>query len=326
MSEKLDAAAQSLVAAQDVLRQARKRLAAASCPEDPPILRRHDSPEVAEALDAHGELLQGRRVVGAGISTRRKGGVDTGEPSVTVYVTRKVTPRTLARNGEPLLPGSITVDDRNVVVDVVEFGQLRRLVACGSSVGVARGSRRSWGTLGVVARDNTSQAPVALTAMHVFDRLGFAPGEAVDVFCPRHGEPDARMLGRFDRGTLSGVDAARVSFLDPSAAEFLIMGIGPIRGWRPLVDPADRNLPVQLYGARSGYRRGTIHTVEAHLAQEGLDPCFYAAIECDEGDSGAALVDDDGYVLGTLVGRATSLNVRVFSPIGLVLRKMLCDL
>jgi hypothetical protein len=321
----LAAAVHSLVAAHDALAEARAQLAAASRPGDFASLRAHAEPEVADAFDSQPRELRGKRVVGSAITTRRRGGVDTGEPALAVYVTRKVTPRTLARSGEALLPRSVTLHGREVPVDVVEFGKLERLVACGSSLGITRESRRSSGTLGVIARDNVTQAPVALTAMHVFDRLGYRKGDEVEVFCPRHGDDGSTALGRFEGGTMKRVDAARVSFLDPSAAQPFIKGIGPIRGWRPLVDPLDRNIPVRMFGARTGFQKGTIDTVEARLDEADLVPCLFAKIDGDEGDSGAALVDDDGFVLGILVGRSISLGVRVFSPIGLVLSMMGCD-
>jgi hypothetical protein len=154
----------------------------------------------------------------------------------------------------------------------------------------------------------------------------------VDVIAPTiHGQ--GPLLGTLVQGTLGrGTDAAAIAIRAARKPSLRIKGMPPIRGWRPLSMPGDANIVVRMFGAVTGrvvYGSLLEPKVELdrRLAAYGLASAFLVDIESQDGDSGAALVDNAGLVLGLLVGRSKSLgDVAIFTPIADVLARLSCDI
>jgi hypothetical protein len=121
------------------------------------------------------------------------------------------------------------------------------------------------------------------------------------------------------------VDAARVD-LAPDVEVNWNTPAFPITGWRRLHWPGDHTTRVKLFGARSGFLLGQIHNANVSMPQYDLDDAIVVSIPTDRGDSGAAIVDDEGLVLGFLVGRGSDMpdDLRIFCPASLVLRALNC--
>jgi hypothetical protein len=183
------------------------------------------------------------------------------------------------------------------------------------------------GTLGTFAVDVTGNL-VALTAMHVTGEREFPPGNPIGIVSPSRIEGGARPFGIVMRGTRSGIDAAKISVLDPSSVTTDIAEIGAVRGWRPLSNPGDRNTAVRMFGARTGHAVvGRIVEPMVELPQYGLDAAILVDIPSVNGDSGAAIVDNEHLVLGLLIGESSQLHgLRVFNPISRVLAQLGCNI
>ncbi|MBC7975996.1 MAG: hypothetical protein H7138_13575 [Myxococcales bacterium] len=135
-------------------------------------------------------------------------------------------------------------------------------------------------------------------------------------------------VGSVDRGTRTGVDAARVRLADTGMVRRDIPTIGDVNGWRWPAFPADLGEGVRLYGASSGRLDGVITHLEVDFPVFSLERTIVASIPTDHGDSGAALVDAAGHVLGFLVGASSNIasSLRLFSPAGLVLDRLDCNI
>jgi len=269
------------------------------------------------------KLLAFPGVVGCGLGFRVQDGERSSYPCLTVFVEEKVAKRDLPP--EAMLPQTVSADGRRLEVDVVEFGRLERQVGPGDSIGPDPLSDR--GTLGVFARDNQSQAVVALTAMHVAGLQSFpSQGTVATEFqspCP------GTRFGRLLAGTMTGIDAAKLELLNPPAdAATLLPGIGRVRGWRPTTFPGDQGTTVRLFGASSGFQTGTLVNPGTALPGANLDAAILVEINTQGGDSGCALVDPENLLLGFLVGRGSSAlnNLAVFTPASLVLSQLGCDI
>ncbi|WP_320672815.1 hypothetical protein [Patulibacter defluvii] len=121
-----------------------------------------------------------RNITGVGVGYRRRGGLTTDEPVVTVMVRKKRRPSLLSR--ARLIPRRIEVDGQSCATDVLQAqavpfadtdgiggpqaGKLRPLKA-GRSVSNKTISRERAGTIGCFVRDNTDGTINILTANHV---------------------------------------------------------------------------------------------------------------------------------------------------------------
>jgi hypothetical protein len=272
------------------------------------------------------ELLTSRNIIGHGISRRVRAGLPTDEQCLTVFVKRKLPLAELERHRETRLPTRLREGKRSIGVDVVELGRLERQGTGGDSIGPD--GKHSRGTLGSFAIDDVTSAVVALTAMHVTGQKRDIPRPGVarvGIRLPSlKDDPDAPLFGAAVRGTLHGIDACKIE-LEPSALlDDRIKGIGRVRGWRPILVPGDKGVPVRMFGAVSGLLGGVIEHPMVSLPEFGLDGAILVDIPTRKGDSGAALVDPDGFVLGFLVGKTARL--RVFCPAGPVLQTLGCDI
>lgn len=273
-------------------------------------------------------LLSIRGVVGCGLGFKFEAGEETGEPCITVYVARKLRPETLDKRGITRIPSFVRSEGKRLSVDVVELGRLKRHALGGASFGPELNPSR--GTLGCFAIDTATSELLGLTAMHVSGFKEFNAAGSAPVFftIPSRLENDnAPRAGLLRRGTMSGVDAAKVALLPGQKATPEIEGIGKIRGWRPTTFPGDRHIVVRMFGARSKLQHGVLVNPAISLPDDQLDVAILVDIASVEGDSGAALVDPENFVLGFLVGAGGSrLNdLRVFTPASLVLNRLQCD-
>jgi hypothetical protein len=289
---------------------------------------------VAEEWRVAEELLASRRahllsnpgVVGVGLGFRVKGGKETDEPCITVFVRQKLGPAELADRNQRPLRTRLRSPGGSIPVDVVQIGRLDRFLRPGDSIGPEDKQER--GTFGAFAVDLVSGAPVAITAMHATGYVEYPPGSSPQVpFCEpsRLDDPNGTRIGTLGRGTTSGVDAARIELVDDAKPS---PGTVTARGWRPTVYPDDRGTLVRFVGSTSGEQAGYICFPSVSLPAENLDAAILARIDAREGDSGAALLDNAGLVLGFLVGRATGsyANLVAFTPASLVLARLGCDI
>jgi hypothetical protein len=322
-------AARVIAQAREKVAHGRMRLAETSTHEDPAILVGPRWRQYQQALEANREALDSfPGVVGYGIGRRRRGGVEVEEPCVVVLVEKKLEEGALRRKRRLALPRELPLPDGGTVpVDVRETGVLRPFVAPGTSLG--RSGTTGRGTLGAFAVDLETGNPVALTAMHVVSKIREFPGsppstEQVLFSAPCDGEPGAARLGRLIEGTRTGVDAAKISVEPPAIPSKILPDLGPIRGWRPVDADADQGTLVAMYGGQSGrVLFGRIELPLSHVPGLGLGPSIVVDIPAVDGDSGAALVDQQNLVLGLLVGGNT---LKVFSPIRDVLKRLSCDI
>lgn len=321
-------AARRVDAARRALRCARRHLAAVTQPGDQPPLRAPAWARREPILRANLSTLMARPgVLGATLGYRVRGGVQIAERVVTVFVRDKRPVEALEGGRRDAVPRRLTAAGRGIGTDVVELGEFEETAAGGDSLGPA--GRATDATIACFAEDVRTNIPVALTAMHLITKAGLAGSDDLAFVSPCDGAGGGPALGRFLRGTERGVDAAAIA-LDGAAPPNAIRGIGDVRGWRPLVDPADRGVAVRMYGAASSSGSGEpvvgrIDTPSVALPALDLDDAILVDIRVRAGDSGAAIVDNDEFVLGLLKGRFTGgAKLAVFTPIGAALAKLDC--
>ena len=325
-------AAEAIDKARHQLASARLRLSQVSAISASPVVIQDEWQPHRRALDR--QLRRLRRfpgVVGASLSYRRRAGQLTSERCVTVFVREKQPRAAFEGNREHLLPETLATGERGVriPVDVVQFGNLLRLARAGEAIAALETGE--FGTIGGFAVDPRTGKAVALTAMHI-SRLHEYPVSQTDPAVPFHlvagGPAGAVRLGSLLRGTLTGTDAACITVDPPEVALNDVLGVGPINGWRRLSVQGDRGAAVRMFGAATSRPvTGFIEEPLVKLPEEGLDAAILVDISARPGDSGAALVDREGLLLGLLVGQSSQRqDWMVFTPIGVVLRKLQCTL
>ena len=276
------------------------------------------------------KLLSVPGVIGLGLGFRLRGGVRTGEACLTVYVRRKMGADELSAARVRRLPRHVSAGKRRLSVDVVALGNIRRQARAGDSLGTQE--LGELGTLGALARDLDSGDTVALTAMHVTDLEQFpmAGTSAPEFISPM---PGGQRFATLQRGTRFGIDAATLALEVQQPAVTSLPTGGTIRGWRPVVFPGDQDAGVTMFGAVTR-AKGFIVNPIAVLPEEDLDAAILVDIQSEHGDSGAAIVDHQGLVLGFLVGEGEfpdgngngPRTLRAFTPASLVLARLRCDI
>jgi hypothetical protein len=239
-------------------------------------------------------------VVGWSIHVDHEGRV----PCAVIYV----------RDDSVTVPKTIGRGSDRLPVRREVLGALKRHVIAGASVGPESNTLK--GTIGCFGTAQGGR--VAITAMHVtgLDSVG---ANACPMCVPSRldGTGGVR-LGFVGAGTLNGVDVARIDVIDGISCGNALPEIGPISGWRKVVVPSDHGTMVRMYGATTGFQSGHIVDPCAQLPEEQLEDAILVSIYSEEGDSGSALVDQSGLVLGFLVGHYTggTGNLRAYSPAG----------
>jgi hypothetical protein len=315
-----------LSAARKALAQARLRLARLTKTGHPAYLVDPDWTWAEDLMKARrAKLLAIPGVVGVGLGFRLHGGAPTDLPCLTVYVRKKLPLAELVASGLRRIPRTVGSRRRRLHVDVVELGGIRRQIGAGDSLGPAGGGER--GTLGALATDLAAADTVALTAMHVTSLPEFPFNDAA---APRFVSPmpGGSLFASLRQGTMTGIDAAKLALDVQQPAVSELPSIGRIKGWRPITFPGDRGTMVRMFGAVSGPQAGFIVNPIASLPGERLDAAILVNVFSQGGDSGAALVDGQGLLLGFLVGEGgpTLNTLRVFTPASLVMATLRCDI
>jgi hypothetical protein len=268
-------------------------------------------------------------VVGFAAGFRFIAGIATDERCASILVSTKYSQEQLRRSKEECLPKTLRRAGHSVPVDVIEIGEFKLHAGPGACIAPqADSGRRS--TLGVYATDNHGGGALALTAMH-------AAGNDIPIYPPDTGAAAAvpfvtldgdsqTLLGNLLRGTRrNGIDAAAISLADGQEMCRVLPGVGEVTSWRRLVQEHDFGIPVTLCGAQSGMAvHGTISNPCAYLPEHNLGPAILASIPAIGGDSGGALVDQNNFLLGLLVGGGDS--IQFFSPMANIFNELSCDL
>ena len=313
-------AAEAVRRSRRLLGEARQAVARTSGDRSPHVLVDRAWAPVHRALREHREALQAiPGVIGTGMGFKRRGGSYEDERTVIAYVRRKRDPDELARAGGKAVPKTLRAGKATVPTDVVELGDFQPQIDAGCSFGPQTGGRQ--GTLGVFAEDQATGQPVGLTANHVTGHAGaFPPGGAITLCAPAGGA----VLGQLVRGCDTPVDAAAVRVDPPAAGSRRISGIGEIHG-RRVVTSAEIGASFFMFGATSGLLAGVLRDPEARISGLAVQPAITVQMSTQLGDSGGALVDGSGLVLGILSGRFTGPDgLAVFSPIIAVLSQLGC--
>lgn len=325
------AQARKLTRAKKMLAEARRSLGKLTRPGHPTFVIDPQWQWAATLMnERRARLLAVPGVIGVGLGFRIRGGVRTGEPCLTVYVRRKMSADELATASVRRLPGHVSSGKRRISVDVIALGTIRRQAQAGDSLGTLELGEQA--TLGALARDLDRGDTVAITAMHAADLDRFPePGtQAPEFISPM---PGGTRFATMRRGTRFGIDAATLALDVQQPAITALPSGGTIRGWRPVVYPGDQDARVTMFGARNR-TTGSIVNPIVTLPGEDLDAAIIVDIESDFGDSGAALVDHQGLVLGFLVGEGEFPDgngnglrtLRAFTPASLVLARLRCDI
>jgi hypothetical protein len=313
--------ARAITDARRTLAAARRALAQASVPRGPACVTDGRYRWAQALLARHAARLAATpAVAGYGLAVR------AGRPIAQIYVREPLRGPQLAALSAPLRGGA-----RALEVEVVRFGpRVARQLGGSASIGTAR--RRTKGTLGAFAYTADGR-PCAITAMHVVapgargDLAASATSDPVLTPSPRDGSAQ-RAIGRAARGTLRGVDAARIDLAPGVVPNWTLPSIGPILGWRPTTFPGDHLATVRAYGAQSGLLVGRIMNPMITLPAYDLVHAIVVEIDTAPGDSGCAIVDSQNLVLGFLVGhgRDQPASQRLFCAAGPVLEYLECDI
>jgi hypothetical protein len=321
----LEQLARSIAATRRRLADEVAELARRSKPSRDGVLWTEDTRWQRELIEEHrGELLP-RNALGIGLGPKltRTPAPETGATAARVYVPAKLTEAQLERRGIRSVPTHLRSGRRRLPVDVVEVGKLRlQSLTPGTSLGP---DASSLATLGAFAVDNLSGEVAAITAMHATGLEEFPVGNrpAPVFYSPsRKVAPGAPLLGRLLRGTRTEVDAALLS------VERQDMDWGEdIWGFRMLLPSDQGQAQVHLLGAKN-QTSGLVDTVWADFPRHPLTGAFTATYGSSDGDSGAAVIDDYGYVVGFHLGRVSMAgrSMALCSPAALVLDVLQCNI
>ncbi|AGC42866.1 hypothetical protein MYSTI_01526 [Myxococcus stipitatus DSM 14675] len=296
-------------------------LARLSRPSDNAVVFEQGSAWMHRILHKRRPELSPTNILALGLGTKVTRNKDTGRPAALVLVPRKLSSRELARQSIEPVRKYVEYGGRKLAVDVREVGAVRRQLRPGSSVGPADGLA----TLGAFARDR--QKLVAITAMHVTGLTEFSEGDSeAPIFyspSPMVDRASAR-IGQLLRGTMTDIDAAKVSVDAPQA----VLPSAEARGARYLLYPSDLGTFVQMRGAMTTLATGYIQNLILDFPKEGLTGCFTVSMETQPGDSGAGILDWKGLVVGFLVGRVTvdGVDLALGTPAMRVLYKLGCTI
>jgi Trypsin len=266
------------------------------------------------------DLASNPDVTGVSVTNRVKAGKETDELVIRVYVRNK---RPLAEVPEAL---RIPPDINGIKTDVMEKGpdlhtglqDKQRPVQCGLEIGVKTGVT-AWylGTAGCFVRKNTSGPPASavtlLTAAHVLYPED-APNYSDVVYQPGPSVFSDNSIGL----KLSGdyvyndtVDAGLVSLDDGIGYSNYVLEIGSITGTAD-ANPGDH---VKKTGRTTGFTSGTIRNESPYSArfEDGvwlnelliIDPEKPYTMFCDQGDSGAPLINDAGRIVGLVIAKTS---------------------
>jgi hypothetical protein len=283
------------------------------------------------------ELLARDNVVGVGVGRKIRALCDTGEPCLTVFVSRKV-PLDALKESERV-PRSL----KHCKTDVVEVGEIqageardtrpnarRESPACGGlSVGHPAGSA---GTLGAAAIDRDAYPGMPpryylLSSNHVLAHANAATlGDPVLQPAPADGgAAPSDVIGHLARYVRLSFDG-EPNFVDAAVAEVAFDAIDRRIHWIGFAREASARVRIgqllQKTGRSSGYTTGLVQAVNVSLTVEypGKTALFVRQIIAAKlsmpGDSGSVVLDMQTRPVGLLF--AASERVSVLNPIGYV--------
>lgn len=163
--------------------------------------------------------------------------------------------------------------------------QTAPLLQSGDKVGSETPSGiREYGTLSCVVSDRGSTTALALCSGHVLIQPNYT-------FIHKTGS--LLRVGTV-RSVDMTIDAALAELSTPYLCDYRARASGLVPA-APIIPTT--NMPVQMYGALSGYQTGylnQVNTIPAGAKSAGLIPMFSASIQCVHGDSGALLLSGRG--------------------------------
>jgi hypothetical protein len=269
------------------------------------------------------KLLKRKGVNGVGFGRKITDGKPTGEIAIRVYVDKKIDDNDISSKRRiPRQIGGMKTDiiERNKRIILYSSGPwdptLYDPLIGGGTVGPLRfGNLR--GTIGAIAVDNSTGNRVILSCYHVLAVDGNWPSADRTILQPPQGlrpnEPN-RIIGRLTRATLmekEGVDAAVAEIDQAVQSDFRIAQNVSIKG----VAEAQPHARVRKVGAATGLTYGVIDAVLTPslpidyegLGSKTLDNQIHIVPYNNNkpfslpGDSGAAVIDDHGNIVGLVI-------------------------
>lgn len=185
---------------------------------------------------------------------------------------------------------------------VERFRQPVRPLAPGYSVGHVASTA---GTIGAFVVDRVGNRCL-LSNAHVLANMGQGrSSETIVQPGPADGGGSAHVVGWLGEQVVSARVDAALAILDPALQVSNVYEGQPLRGLRRAVP----FMPVWKVGRSSGVTQGEVHATELEVTVDwnGELRTFVDQIEIrgdfsDRGDSGAAILDADGYAVGLLFG------------------------
>jgi len=292
--------------------------------------------------------LHSKNVQACGVGSKLVKGDDSGELAIRVYVAQKYKPRA----GQPRIPKTVTVtvpEVGQVPTDVIEIGPLRqqsfhgRLRPARPGIGVGHGDTSAGTIACVVRRRGNDNRLYILSNAHILANSGLANiGDPVYQPAPADAEPsEANILGRlaaFQRLEFSAstfpnrVDAAIASVnATRIRPEIRRLGFQPTR----IVTQLERGMRVQKVGRSTDLTYARIEDVNINVATtyprrngSRSRAGFSGQIACtrfaSDGDSGAAVLSEDGALVGLHFMGSDSLSI--FHPIAFVFEALELEL
>lgn len=291
--------------------------------------------ELQEQVEA--ELLALDNVVGVGVGRKIRARCDTGEPCLTVFVSRKETLEFLDDGAR--VPGTV----RDCKTDVVEVGEIRagqdvpqrssarreRPVRGGLSVGHPHASAGTLGTavIDIDAYPGMPPRYYLLSSNHVLAPADFASlGDPVlQPAAADGGSAPCDVIGHLARFIRLSFDG-RPNLADAALAEIPFDAIERHIDWigfpRESSSLVRIGQPVQKTGRSSGFTTGLVQAVNVSLRVNYPEQSarFVRQIVASKmsapGDAGSLVLDMNARPVGLLF--AASEYVSVLSPIGFV--------
>lgn len=285
-------------------------------------------------------------ILGFGVGPKISGGKrEAEEISLVFFVRRKLPKSRLVKSGAIPARFLLRTVGHTVQTDVqVWDGRpvAHGTVSAGASVGDRSGNS---GTMTLAVTDNADGANLILGCSHVLALCGNAnAGDEVESPADTASAPGPNIVGTLRRFTIidrsafdNAIDAALAVPLAGVVLSNEIPNIGIPRGIRDLTAEGEavvNNVRVQRFGVASNRQQGTIRNihVSTQIAYPQLsgDPSVYFTelVEYDaiseEGDSGAAVVDDspDHNVVGMHIAGSRNGAMSLFTHIQFVLDRM----
>lgn len=271
-------------------------------------------------------------VVGAGIGYKVRGGQVSGEQSIVVLVTNKVSKAYLPQTC--IIPPQLD----NMITDVKEIGEIRLLANTGkmrpARPGISIGHNKiTAGTFGAVVYDQATGIPLILSNNHVLANATFgndgkcAIGDAIYQPGSYDGGTSSDTLATLYRfvpyASTNTVDCALAKPLSDDLISDDIIEIGKVAG----TTEATLDLPIRKSGRTTGLTSGTIDVLHSTVrvnVGNGRVITFKDQIVTGNmsqgGDSGSLAVDENNNAVGLLF--AGSNYSTIFNPIATVLSEL----